>query len=248
LLASENLLSWLLIGLLMISLAWLVYTATQLKWNVLLHPVAIIWVWVAIHMGLLLVAIRFFAPHFVLPVLPFLLILALHPLSVLADAVASRTPQAQRVRLALASSLVLVLVAIELVAAVPEVRAYRQSQIMKEQDNRIEVGRWLVEHYPDSTHIVYDMTAYVPAQFHTAEALSQALAQQVGQDNPPEVVVVSDWIADMYADSQRADSYHEGPEAFFLLHNYYTVLREERLGYTLVYEKGPFHVYEHQES
>jgi hypothetical protein len=248
LLASENLLSWLLIGLIMISLGWLVYAATQLRWNVLLHPVGIIWVWVAIHMGLLLVAIRFFAPHFVLPVLPFLLILALHSISVLADGVASRIPQTQRVRLALASSLMLVLVAIELAAAVPEVRAYRQSQITKEQDNRIAVGRWLAEHYPDSTHIVYDMTAYVPAQFHTAEALTIDLAQRAQQDNPPEVVVVSDWIANMYTDSQSADSYHEGPEVFFLLHNYYTVLREEQSGYTLVYEKGPFHVYEHQES
>jgi 4-amino-4-deoxy-L-arabinose transferase-like glycosyltransferase len=246
LLASEALLSWLLLGLLLVSLVWLLYAATQLKWHVLLHPIGIIWSWTAIHMGLLLVAIRYFVPHFVLPALPFLIILALHPISLLAGFVTRRT--SQRVGLALASGLVLVVLAIELPAAIPDMQQYQQRQIAKDHDARVQVGRWLTEYYPDSTRIAYDIVAYVPAQFRTAEVISAALAQKMQQENPPEVVVVSNAVARMYADPQRADTYFEGAEEFLQLHAVYTSLREERLGYTLVYAEGPYRVYEYRGS
>lgn len=245
-LSAPPLLSRLLLALLLLSLLCLIATLIKHRWQALLQPAVIIWCWVAIHMSLLLLVIRHFAPQYVLPAIPFLIILALWPISLLARAASER--YAPRYGRLLAAAALCIILAVQLPGAWHNLTAYRSETSAVEQRPAVQVGRWLEQHYPApaAIRIIYDYPAYVPPAFSDSSSVVAGKLSLLEGADPPDVVVVSQSIASQFRNQAQAASYFLGAEQFEQSYTYYEALRAGRFGYVLAYDSRRFQVYERQ--
>lgn len=255
-LAAPPLLTLPLVLLAGVSLAVLVVGVVRDGWRAFLTPPGLLWVWVAMHMAILVLAIRHFGPQYLLPAIPFMIMLALHPFTLLHGwLTAHLAPPQARLATGLAVALVLL---ITLPGAATQVLAYRSDTANPHDLQRVAIGDWLRGQYPTSSSIATDyyypqfvppafeyvVTAYVPPSF--------ASIRDVQPENfpdfataPPDVALVALPLAQQFADAARADDYFLGRAAFLEHRNYYATLRDPTSGYQLVHRTATFEVYEY---
>ena len=228
-------------GLLVISLATTVYNVTKRR---IRHssPELIMWAWIAIYVGFLIVQVGGHTPRYLLPIIPFVVILAAHA--------ADQTLKyllAKRAQLPLFIPVVIVAVSLffglELLISLGRTYRYRQTLIHRvETSPAVKAGNWLAEHYAPSSRVLYDTYAYVPPQFTEATKGSGTSLENL-QKIDPDIVIVNQSVADIYADLNAAKKYASGERAFRNAWEYYQALTAGRAGYTLVQDFGEVQVY-----
>ncbi len=255
-LAAPPLLTLPLVLLACISLGALVAGVVRGGWRTFVTAPGLLWVWVALHMTILVLAIRHFGPQYLLPAIPFMIVLALHPAVLLHRWLAAHsTPQ--QARLAVGGAVALLLL-ITLPGAATQVTTYRSNTANPHALPRVAIGDWLRGHYPTSSSIATDyyypqfvppafeyvVTAYVPPEF--------ASIRDVQPENfpdfataPPDVALVALPLAVQFADTTRADDYFLGRDAFLEHRSYYETLRDPASGYRRVQRTDTFEVYEY---
>lgn len=238
-LCSHDLLDVLILMLSSISFIMVARLVVKNGLQQLLKPAAVMWMWVLGYMGFLILRVNFRAPRYLLPAIPFLIILAVHPLSVLLQQLAT----SQRRAHFYAAVMLGALVSLELPGSLVRILEFRYNTLNREKESmEIVVGQWLATHYPKSSRILYDYYSYIPASFPDAHATWAGTIQAL-QTLQPDLVIVNTRIAERYSDAGRGTEFYQGEERFMEYHEYYAALSQEQIGYTRVRDFGDIQVY-----
>ena len=109
--------------------------------------------------------------------------------------------------------------------------------------SEIEAGRWIGQHYPPATRILYSSYAYVPSEFDDAFRLFE-LTYPIVNHFKPDLLVVRDAAGAEYADTARARVSRTGYRAFMDTHFFHKFEAQGRFeDYPLVRSFGDVRVY-----
>ena len=203
---------------------------------------AVAWLLVLGYLGYLFLRVRHREPHYVLPVLPLLAILSVHPLAEwMRQAARSRWPRAAR---GLAACAVAALLAWTIPVAAQRALSFKRELLTQaETKDAVLAGRWLRSAFPPATRILYDRFSYVPPEFTDIRDTDWAGTEQRLLDFDPDVVVVNNWIAYKFEDAAQAADYSLGEEAFLESWRYYEGLKNGLWGARLVRDFRTVRVY-----
>ena len=202
-----------------------------------------LWIWFAIY---LLSVVPFFnvvRARYLLPVLPVIVMIAAVTLVAVADLVAEIFFRTRRREVA-ASLLILVLIGL-CTARLPGIRLERDTAFTREEENAAMVaGRWLEDHFPTTSTVLYDAYSYVPPAFTEAVLTHRSLDYL--QEIRPDIVVVNSVVRSWYLDLARADDYRHGRSEFESRYRYYHSLENEETEYRLLKEFDGIKIYTNQ--
>jgi hypothetical protein len=245
-LLSPRLLDKFILGLAALSLVLTIYQVARGGWRRLLEPASVIWMWVIFYMGILILCMNMRAERFLLPIIPFLIILSIHPVSQVVEYAKSRLRRKYAAVLAIV--ILLIVGGFELPKSLSRVFEYRESTITREQTSTaVKAGQWLAENFSKSSRILYDSYSYVPPSFSDAHSIEGGTIQTL-EALKPDVVVVNKAISKRYSDMSKATVYFGGESEFESRHEYYEALKEGKVGYVLVRDFGDIQVYARQDS
>ena len=239
---SNQLLGQFILCLAGVGLSLVIYDFAQTGWTRIHRTKAIMWIWVALYTGFLLVAYKVYAPRHILPVVPFLIILSTEPMVRLLHHVRSRRFEAP---VAIVATLVLLTAGgFEVGRSWSNMLEFRESVVSREQtSSSVRVGEWLRGHYPASTRVLYDAYSYIPPFFDNVLFTWGGTFSGLATFDP-QVIVVNQSIADIFSDMDKATQHYKGEKFFRERYEYYGALREQEIGYKLVRDFGGFQVYE----
>ncbi|MFX0199137.1 MAG: ArnT family glycosyltransferase [Candidatus Hodarchaeota archaeon] len=241
-LLSPQLLDIFILGLAAISLILTVYETARNRWKrPILSPEFVMWAWIFFNMSFLILRVNMPSLTYLLPVIPFLIILSTLPLSRAVEYSASRLSRKRMTVLVIA--IIFIIGGVELPRSLGGLYKYRQSIISREETSvSVKAGKWLSENYPASTRILYDYYSYVPSSFLDAHATWGGTMKAL-ERLTPEIVVVNKSISNRFSDIHHATKYADGENEFVEKHEYYKAMREERVGYRLIRDFGAIRVY-----
>jgi len=246
-LSSPELLDRFILGLAVVGLAWTVHKVAKRGRQGLLLPESVMWVWSLFYLIFLLWRVNVRTHRALLPIVPFLLMLAAHAASQVLRYVGSRLPR--RLAPALTVAGLLIVVALELPESLHRTLEFRQLTSQREQGSEaLLAGQWLEAHYPHGARILYDPHSYVPPEFADAHATPWGGTVQMLEALEPDVVVVNDLNSGQFSDVLRAATYARDEALFMAKHEYYETLRDGRAGYELVRDFGSVKVYARQRN
>jgi 4-amino-4-deoxy-L-arabinose transferase-like glycosyltransferase len=245
LLSSPQLLDPFVLALAGVGLALTVYRVARRGWQALLDPESVLWVWTLFYFGFLAWRVNVRTHRALLPIVPFLLVLAAHSVAqVIGYAGSGRS---RRLALALAIVSLLIVLGLVLPESLQRVLEFRQATSSREQTSEAVVaGHWLLAHYPPSTRILYDPTSYVPPAFADAHETPWGGTPQLLETLEPDVVIVNRENADQFSDVRQAPTYARDEALFLAKHEYYETLADGKAGYVLVSDFGSVELYERQ--
>jgi hypothetical protein len=243
-LASHHFLNISISILAAINLLVVVYALIKNKERAL-TPANLLWIWVIFYLGFLILRVNRYELRYILPVVPFLIIFGAHTVSLWIEFAAKQKSK----KLLLASSVFILLIigGFQLSKSLDYILKYHYRISHRVQESgAVKGGNWLLENYPPSVRILYDHYSYIPSRFkdvHPTFGGTIALLEELN----PDLVVVSNEIADRYFDNIRyAHRYAKGEEVFRNRYEYYVALREGAVNYSLVRDFGDVQIYERQ--
>jgi hypothetical protein len=245
LLSSPELLDPLILGLAIVSLALTAHKLAKRGWQGLFDPESVLWVWTLCYFVFLVWRVNVRTHRALLPIVPFLLILA-------ADAVSqvvrhAATGRFRRVTSALTVAGLLVIAGLVLPKSLDRMLEFRQSGSSREQSSEAVVaGHWLAAHYPPSARVLYDPYSYVPPAFADAHVTPWGGTLQMLETLEPDVVIASSYNSGRFSDVRQAVTYARDEAQFMARYQYYQALRGGETGFVLVRDFGSVQVYERQ--
>lgn len=243
-LLGPQLLDKLILSLVVISLILSIYHISRGGRGRLLSPEGVMWAWVILYMGFLILRVKTRNPRDLLPVIPFLIILSAQPVNQAIEYATSKL--STKLVAVLAVVILLVIGGLELPKSLSRIFEYRQSTISREQTSTsVKAGQWLAEQYPASTRILYDHYSYVPPSFPDAHVTWGGDIQLL-EALDPDVMIVNRVISDRFSDIRRATEYVTGESDFKKKYEYYAALKDGKVGYTLIRDFGDIQVYAKQ--
>ena len=241
-LMGPTLINYTTFGLLIISLAATLYNVTQRKVR-LLSAEVIIWGLIIIYFGFLIVQVNTRTPRYLLPIVPFVVILAAQAADQVLKYLSANRPR----KPVLMPAIVIVVsffFGLELLISLGRAYRYKQTIVHREQTHpAVSAGTWLAENYSPSDRVLYELYTYVPPSFSEAVILNQKSLRKLAEIDP-DIVVVDQWGADIYSEIDAAKGYRWGEDAFRDAHDYYHSLAEGSAGYTLAHDFGRVKIYE----
>lgn len=244
LLLSPQLLNELILALALISFVLMIYRVLKNGRKQLLSPEVVIWTWVIFYLCFLVFRINQRVPRFLLPIIPFLIILATQTVSRVVEFVTSDRLSSKLVTI-LATLVLLVIGGFQINKSFESISEYRQIVLNREQTSiSVKAGHWLAEHFSPSTRVLYDTYSYVPPSF--PDAISPPWAGETISTLKifePDVVVVNQAIASRFSNASWATNYAWGESNFMKKLEYYEGLKNGDFGYTLARDFGEIQVY-----
>jgi hypothetical protein len=212
-----------------------------------LEPESVLWVWTLYYLVFLVWRVKIRSHRALLPIVPFVLILAAHTISQLVQTLHTRLPK--RPATALTIVVVLVTVGLALPGSLERILEFRRITRMREQTSQaVSVGHWLNERYSPLTRIVYDPYIYVPPVFADAFVTPWGGTLHMLEALAPDVVVVDHYSSSQFADIGQAGAFARDTAHFLEKYEYYVALRSQEHGYELVKDFGTIQVYERVRS
>jgi hypothetical protein len=246
-LSSPELLNPLILALSLVSLALTAHEVAKRGWQGLFAPESVMWVWTLCYFSFLVWRVNLRTHRALLPIVPFLLILAARAVSQLIPHAATR--RSRRLGAALTVAGLLIIVGLALPKSLDRMLEFRQSTSSREQSSEAVVaGHWLAAHYPPPTRVLYDPYSYVPPVFADAHVTPWGGTLQMLETLEPDVVIVNSYSSGRFSDVRQAATYARDEAQFMARHQYYATLRGGGTGYVLVRDFGSVQVYERQED
>jgi len=244
-LMSPELLDGFVLSLAGVSLALTLYeVAKSGPWR-LLEPASVLWIWVIYYFVFLSSRVAIRTYRALLPIIPFLIILAAQGVGQVIQLVSIRLSRRLMSILSIVS--MLIIIGVELPKSLPQIVEFRQITSHREQTSTaVRAGHWLAEHYSPTTRVLYDHYSYVPPHFTEAYVTSFGGTLQLLETVDPDIVIVSNEIADRFSNVGQATAYVRDENTFLAKHDYYEALRREETGYLLVRDFGEVQVYARQ--
>jgi hypothetical protein len=242
---SPELLDALILGLCVVSLVLTVSKVVRGGLRALLRPESVMWLWTLYYLSFLVLRVNIRTFRALLPIVPFLLILAAYGVSQVVQLVALKF--SAKAAAAVAVVLLLTVVGLELAGSLERVIVFRRSNRLREQESvAVRAGHWLTEQYDPGTRVLYDPFSYVPPHFADVEVTSWGGTLELLAEVEPDVVIVNARVSERFSDSRQAAKYARGPAEFLARHEYYEALREGQTAYGLVRDFGQIQAYERQ--
>ena len=198
--------------------------------------------WVVIFVGYLMFEIHLRRARHLLPILPFVLLLAGACYQTVWGTIRST-------RVGNVAWIVPVILLVFLIRDVQGTIGFQEERRSREVDSvELVVGRMLAEQMPADTSILFDTYSYIPAKFplvFRSVGMSYALVTHF----EPDILVIRDAIARDYADMEQAKNARRGEESYLDRYYFYRYLREERLpDYRLIDDLGKVAIYRRSAS
>lgn len=239
---SPYLVDELIMLLALLSLVIFSWRVIRRGWARILSPEGIIWLWITAYYSVLILFINWKIPRILLPITPFIIILASSSLSRIIDFLLKNLDKW------IAISLTIILLATVFHVEKPRFDAViEHHEYMEErakESGSFKVGGWLVQQYPPDTRILYDARSYVPPYFTAVSRTYEGSLELLKKVNP-DVVVIDLERAEIFHDLNNSGNFTEGESEFIKIFDYYKSLQEGSVNYTLVKEFEGIRVYEH---
>lgn len=219
------------------------YTVITTKEKRALTTTNLLWIWIIFYLSFLILRVNRYELRYILPVIPFLIILGANTVSLWIEFVMKQESK----RLLLTSSVIVLLVVggFQLSKSLDYMLKYRYRISHRVgESGAVKAGNWLLANYPSFTKILYDHYSYVPPVFKDAHPTFGGTVELL-RDLNPDLVLVSNEIEDRYLENiQNANRYAKGEAVFKDRYNYYIALREGTLNYSLVRNFDDVRIYE----
>ncbi len=205
-----------------------------------IRPEVILWLWVLLYLGFLVMRVRMMEPRYLLPVFPVLIILAGQFLAQLARASLDAVSRKFAVPVLV---LFLVLGAADFASSITRVQEFRATERLRvEKSPAVRAGLWLAETFEADSRVLYDSYSYVPPAFAEAQLTFAGTSEDL-EIFAPDVVIVSEEISQRFVDPTKASQFGAG-EAQYREHlQYYRGLRDGSFGFTQMMNFGKVQVY-----
>jgi hypothetical protein len=244
-LSSPELLDPFLLSLAVVQLALTVHRVAKKGWQSLLDPESVVWIWTLAYFAFLVWRVNVRTHRALLPIIPFLLLLAAHAVNRLMQYAATRL--SRPLASALTAASVLLIVAFVLPESVDRMLEFRRSTVDRERrSDAVLAGQWLMAHYPSWTRVLYDPYSYVPPAFADAYVTPWGGTPQLLEELEPDVVFVHSFHSDRFFDVGQAAAYARDEAQFMARYQYYATLRTGEAGYVHVRDFGSVQVFERQ--
>lgn len=228
--------------LVVVSLVFLLWHLYRDRWQTLLTPSGVLWIYSAIYLLYLVARVNMDSLHYLLPVVPALMVLAFAQIPQISQKFESKEGHSLAPLVQLA--LVFMVVGVVFLPGARDVLAFRQYWSQRvENSASVWAGKWLAEQYSPTTRILYDHICYVPPQFTDVERVMVGTTDKL-QEFAPDVVVIHRRVYEKYLDPSRADAFFTGPEDFMRRHDYYQLIMDDNGPFHLVQDFGELKVYE----
>jgi hypothetical protein len=232
----------LVVALAGLGLALWAYRLVRRGRQALLEPQSVIWVWTLGYLGLLFLRVNTRTHRALLPVVPFLLVLAANAARQAIRWAGDRMSRRHAFLLTAAS--MLVVLGLVLPPALQRLLAFRRATIQRvEVSPAVEAGEWLEAHFPTSTRVLYDPYSYVPPAFADARITPWGGTPELLEQLRPDVVMVYTSLAADFRDAVQAGAYAREDAEYLAKHEYYRTLRSGEAGYALQRDFGIVQVY-----
>jgi 4-amino-4-deoxy-L-arabinose transferase-like glycosyltransferase len=197
--------------------------------------------WILLYLSYLMLQVDLRRSRYLLPILPAALLLSAACYREVAQWLSRRLPQA---RLAIVVLPILLIIA-SWSSVITSMDMFRAKQTRVEKNPGLALGLWLAESYSDTSTVLYDAYAYVPAKFNRAARIALGLNYPITNFLEPSLVIVRQATARDFADLDRAADSRIGEQAFRDAHYFYRYIQEGLLpDYRLAKDFGNAAVYE----
>jgi 4-amino-4-deoxy-L-arabinose transferase-like glycosyltransferase len=242
-LLSRELLDIIVLSLVAVRLITIIYGLFK-KGHIkkILNPENIIWIWVVFYLTFLIFRVRLEHPHYMLPIIPFVIILSTLSISDVFTYLRHKYPA--KIVAVFGILIISVFVGYEIHKSFQKISTFRQETITRAQTSTaVKAGRWLLEEdYSRSTRILSDRYSYVPNEFLDAHYTWGGTVELI-IELEPDIVIVNNKISNHFSDIDQADKYFKGEELFMKRYQYYSSLRNEKLHYSLARDFGDVQIY-----
>ena len=210
-------------------------------WKRLWTPEFVVWGWIFLYLSFLVFRVNMVRHHYLLPVLPFLILLSVLPIKQGMEFAIKSIPR--KLGIVLAVILVLTACGIALFPSFQRLVDFRRERMARGQtSSEVEAGRWLEAHYRPTTRILYDRYSYVPPKFQDVEGTFLATAQTV-EEFQPDIIVTNKHGQWPFEDIEMAGLYVLGEGLYKQRYAYYQSLRDGSAGYRLLKDWGDVQIY-----
>ena len=199
-------------------------------------------IWSILYFLLLVIRIGHHPPRFLLPIVPFLIILSSYSIISLFRKILDYVAPRNRASIEgiLTAAIVLTVFAVN----VPQLYEFRTQMAEREENNAyLQAGEFLAENYDPGVRIVHDAYSYIPQSFENEVEVWNLTLDKVEAENP-ELVIVNDHMSSRFPNKSRASKFAGGEETYMESYNFYRLIRQDSLSYRLVKDFGPVQIYE----
>lgn len=201
--------------------------------------------WILIYFITLVLRINADFSHYLIPILPFMILLAANSMEWAADYVAKKIPAAYSRYAVVALSLLLL--GYNTFFSAREIYTTRNSFVNKvKTSDAVKAGLWLLENFPPETRILYDRYAYIPSEFNAGFA-SWGITEKQVFETMPGLIVINSQIYQNYLNPDSAASFLAGSGEYLEKYNFYKLLLDEKPGFTLLRDFGKIKIYSGRE-
>ncbi len=241
LLAGKELLSYLLITLAALAVIWLKVNKPDKAFAARNGVIILLYCFCGLYLGYLWWRIQAGFPHYLLLILPPVLILASFTVEQLIVLIRKKLfPQFAPET---AFVIILALIVIEIPVHFNAMLTYRTTKIKANKEGDIiKTGAWLKSNFDEYTSILHDHYSYIPPEFRFAYPTWGGTLQDI-KDLDPDVIIMNREIAKKYSNSRRADLFINGPKLYLQKRAYYHALDQQKIPYKEKVSFGAYHVY-----
>ena len=210
---------------------------------------AVLWIsglWILIYITMLALRIGHHPPRFLLPVVPFIILLSAYSiLSVYRKLLDFIRP---RKRNTFESIFILLVISGYFLANMSQFYQFRTETAAREENNvYLQAGQFLKEQYPNDIPILYDPYSYIPPEFTQATEIWNMNEEKIKDATTPEIIVVNDKMSSRFRQESMADRFAGGEERYMKSYHFYQDIRQDTLTYTLVKDFGPVQIYRYNQ-
>lgn len=203
---------------------------------------AVLFSWILVYFITLVLRINADFPHYLIPILPFILILAANSIERAAGYLTKKIPALHPGYAVIAVSLLLS--GYNTFFSLREIYITRNDFVNKvSTSDAVRAGNWLQENVTPETRILYDRYAYIPAKFNAGFA-SWGISQKQFFETMPELIVINSKIYQNFSNPDKASSFLSGSREYLEKHSFYKLLMEEKPGYKLLMDFGKIKIYQ----
>lgn len=198
--------------------------------------------WIVIYFTVLVLRINADFHHYLLPVIPAILLLAANAIERFSEMIIKRFPFKKL-------SIVVVLVFTLILGysswqSMQDIYNTRNRLVEKvNSSDAVIAGLWLNENFSQDTKILYDRYVYIPSSFKAAFS-SWGITETQTAELTPDLVVTNEIIERNFANADSADDFIAGRDAFLSKHHFYKLLIDKSSQYSLLKDFGTVKIYE----
>lgn len=211
------------------------------KENKKIIPSLILISWILIYFITLVMRINADFAHYLLPILPFIIILAAFTIELIVKYFSKKTAMINSNILAFV--IPLFFFGYNTYFSFTEIFNDREALVNKvKNSDGVKGGEWLEENYPPETKILYDRYAYIPGKFYSCVSSWGITQKQISETNP-EIIVVNAQIYGRFIDPDKAASFLGGSNDYLEKHFTYKLLLDGNSEYKLLKDFGKIKIF-----